>query len=63
MQDLSNIVEVDELTDKEQVNALIKEGSPWRLIAVAPGQYADKRAYHLYCVGREYRAPEPEWVN
>jgi len=62
MVDMSNIVEVRELHNAEQVSRLIGGESPWILLSVAPGQTEDGHPRFLYCVGREYREPV-EFIN
>lgn len=48
---LRDIIEVKELTDVQQVNALLRDGD-WELLSTAPGQNAEKRPVILYCLGR-----------
>lgn len=61
MVDLSDVVEVRELVDVEEVNRLIDSGD-WAPIAAAPGQKPDRSAYILYSLGRR-RAEKIEWEN
>lgn len=60
-EDYIGAVEIYETDDYEEVNKLLESGD-WKLLNTAGGQAEDLAPKFLYCLGRPYREPEPDWV-